>query len=97
MNPAGNEVRINDRSVTLTPVEYRLLYHLASNERRVLSYRELLTKVWGNEYREVVPLLRMHMQHLKQKLGHSIMSSSMITDVADVGYRFVGHLEKVQL
>jgi hypothetical protein len=94
MSPAGNEVRINGRSVALTAVEYKLLYHLASNEGKVISYKELLTEEWDSEYLEAIPLLRMRIQHLKQKLGYSVTSPGIIIEELDGGYRFVCQREK---
>ena len=37
--------------VALTPIEYNLLYHLATNAGRVMPHETRLAKVWGAEYR----------------------------------------------
>lgn len=95
MNPSSNEVRVNNRLVTLTSTEYSLLRRLATSGGKVVSYEELLTGVRGNALIEAVPLLRMHVQHLRQKLGYGTVSPGMITDEPGIGYRFVGHLEEV--
>src|SRR5690349_21094227 len=38
--------------VKLTPTEFKLLQQLAANAGKVLSHTDLLTRVWGPEYRD---------------------------------------------
>jgi two-component system KDP operon response regulator KdpE len=44
------EVWLDDNLVKLRPTEYRLLYHLVQNAGWVLTYDQILSKVWGYEY-----------------------------------------------
>jgi len=89
LHPTDNEGRINGLSATQTRSEYKLLDYLMTNEGRVISYEELLTEVWGNEYRDFRAFLKIHIEHLKHKLNDSIGSSRSIIDESDTGYRFV--------
>jgi len=68
----GNEVTIDGKPVKLTSTETKLLHHLVRNEGRLLTHENLLTKVWGEEYRDGRDLLRVHIQHLRQKIGDSL-------------------------
>ena len=47
-----HEVWVDDKLINLRPTEYRLLYHLVQNSGWVLSHDQILTNVWGYEYRD---------------------------------------------
>jgi DNA-binding response OmpR family regulator len=61
-------VTVNDAPVKLTPTEFNLLQQLAVNAGKVLSHTELLTKVWGPEYRDDRDYLWAYIRHLRRKL-----------------------------
>ncbi|MFC1903271.1 response regulator transcription factor [Chloroflexota bacterium] len=84
-----NEVIIDGNPVKLTSTEYKLLYHLIKNEGKLLSHENLLTKACGETYRDARDLLRVHIQHLRQKLGDSVESPSIIVTEHGMGYKFV--------
>ena len=86
---ASNEVRVNGKPVKLTSTESKLLYHLIRNEGRLLSHENMLRKVWGETYVDTRDLLRVHIQHLRQKLGDSVESPSIIVTEHGMGYKFV--------
>jgi len=86
---ASNEVRLNGKPVKLTSTESNLLHYLIRNEGRLLTHESLLTKVWGETYRDARDLLRVHIQHLRQKLGDSAESPSIIITEHGIGYKFV--------
>ncbi len=82
-------VRVEGEEVKLTPIEYGLLYHLTRNENRVLTFRTLLAKVWGREYMDETDYLKVHIQHLRRKLGDDPQNEPMIANERGVGYKFV--------
>ena len=84
-----NEIKIDGNPVKLTSTEYKLLQHLIRNEGRLLTHENLLTKVWGEEYRDTRDLLRVHIQHLRQKLGDTLDSPRIIVTEHGLGYKFV--------
>ena len=86
---ASNEVMVNEKPVKLTSTEYKLLYHLIKNEGRLLTHDNLLSKVWGGEYRDTRDLLRVHIQHLRQKLGDTTELPTMIITEHGLGYKFI--------
>ncbi len=89
---AGNEVRLDGKPIKLTSTEYKLLCHLVRNEGRLLSHENLLTKGWGERYRDARDLLRVHIQHLRQKLGDSVEAPKIIVTEHGMGYKFVKQL-----
>jgi DNA-binding response OmpR family regulator len=86
---ARNEVLLEGKPVKLTSTERKLLYHLIRNEGRILSHETLLSKVWGDNYNDARDLLRVHIQHLRQKLGDNTESPNVIVTEHGIGYKFV--------
>ena len=86
---ASREVTMAGDSIKLTPIEYGILYHLTRNEGRVLTFRTLLAKVWGREYVDEVDYLKVHIQHLRKKLGDDPANDPMVANERGVGYKFV--------
>lgn len=89
IDPNTREVFVNDKSVSLTPTEYSILYHLARNVGRVLTHQVLLSKVWGSEAVDDRHLLTVHMNHLRQKLGDTGQEPGIILTERGIGYRLV--------
>ncbi|HUV44651.1 MAG TPA: response regulator transcription factor [Dehalococcoidales bacterium] len=86
---ASNEVKIDGQPVKLTSTEMKLLRQLIRNEGRLLTHENLLAKVWGEGYQDTRDLLRVHIQHLRQKLGDNMNSPTIIVTEHGMGYKFV--------
>ncbi len=84
---SSREVRLDGQLVRLTPIEYGILYHLTRNENRVLTSRTLLAKVWGREYVDQLDYLKVHIQHLRRKLGDNPANHPMIMNERGVVYK----------
>lgn len=83
------EVWLKDEQVKLRPTEYRLLYHLVQNAGWVLTYDQILSKVWGYEYRDEPHYVRLYINYLRQKLEEDPANPKYILTERGVGYRFV--------
>jgi DNA-binding response OmpR family regulator len=70
----------------LTPIEFKILYHLARNETQVVSREQLLATVWGGETHVFDRATDKHVSSLRNKLGPY---AAYIETVSRVGYRFV--------
>jgi len=84
-----NEVLLDGKPIRLTSTERKLLYYLIRNEGRVLSHETLLAKVWGDSYIDGRDLLRVHIQHLRQKLQDDTVMPNIIVTEHGMGYKFV--------
>jgi len=84
-----NEVTLGGHPVKLTSTERKLLYYLIRNEGRILSHESLLAKVWGDTYVDARDLLRVHIQHLRQKLEDNAESPNIIVTEHGIGYKFI--------
>ena len=83
---ASRRVTVARRQVTLTPIEYSLLFELSVNAERVLSHNHLLHRVWG-PYRIGEPwLVRDVVKRLRQKLGDDASNPVYIFTAPCVGY-----------
>ncbi len=83
------EVIVRGKAQKLRPTEYRLLYHLVSNAGRLISHDNLLTKVWGREYRDDEQLLRLYITYLRQKIETDPSHPKYILNERGLGYRFL--------
>lgn len=86
---AANRVLVAGKEVVLTGTEYRLLSYLASNAGRVVTPEQILTRVWGDEYREEVHLLRVTMARLRLKLGDDGREPRYIQTRQGIGYSLI--------
>ncbi len=85
------EVWVNDELVKLRPTEYRLLYHLVQNAGWVLTHDQILTKVWGYEYRDEPHYVRLYINYLRKKIEKDPSNPEYILTERGVGYRFVDY------
>ncbi len=85
------EIRLDGELVKLRPTEYRLLYHLVMNAGWVLTYDQILSKVWGYEYRDEPHYVRLYVNYLRQKLEKDPANPKYILTERGVGYRFVDY------
>lgn len=83
------EVWVDGELVSLRPTEYRLLYHLVQNAGWVISHDQLLSKVWGYEYRDEPHYVRLYINYLRKKLEEDPSNPKYILTERGVGYRFV--------
>ncbi len=75
--------------VHLTPIQYRLLVHLAGYPNCVRTHRQLLHAVWGSSHGEDTPYLRVYMGQLRKKVESDPSQPQHLLTEAGVGYRFV--------
>ncbi len=85
------EVWVEGELVKLRPTEYRLLYHLVRNAGWVLTHDQILTKVWGYEYRDEPHYVRLYINYLRKKIEEDPSNPEYILTERGVGYRFVDY------
>ncbi|HLF71209.1 MAG TPA: response regulator transcription factor [Dehalococcoidia bacterium] len=72
--------------ISLTRTEWMLLQHLAANAGKVMLNTELLSKVWGPEYRDDLQYLRVWVSRLRSKLEPDPSSPTIIKTLQGIGY-----------
>ena len=85
------EVWVEDELIKLRPTEYRLLYHLVQNSGWVLTHDQILTKVWGYEYRDEPHYVRLYINYLRKKIEKDPANPVYILTERGIGYRFVDY------
>jgi two-component system, OmpR family, KDP operon response regulator KdpE len=73
----------------LTPIEYRLLTHLAAHPHCVLTHHQLLQSVWGPGHRDDTHYLRVYMAQLRKKIERDPAQPRHLVTETGIGYRFV--------
>jgi two-component system, OmpR family, KDP operon response regulator KdpE len=84
----NQEVTVQGQSVKLTPVEYKLLYHLVRNAGHLLPHEALLDRVWGSNYEASAEYLKVFVSRLRAKLRRPGGPEYIETERGR-GYRFV--------
>ena len=79
-------VRRDGEIVQFSRTEWLLLQHLAANAGKVVLHTELLTKVWGPEYRDDLQYLRVWVSRVRRKLGAPPGEPGRIKTFQGIGY-----------
>jgi DNA-binding response OmpR family regulator len=83
---AKRQVLVGGEPRYLTRTEWLLLSQLANNAGRLMLYEELLTRVWGPEYRDDIQILRTWLSRLRRKLQSAPDSPQLIRTIPKTGY-----------
>ena len=86
INYDTRQVCISGKPVKLTPIQYRLLCHLAKNEGRVCSATELLQHVWGPNYSDDRELLKLSVYRLRSRIEEDPSNPEIISNERGIGY-----------
>ena len=84
----NHQVTLRGEPVNLTPVEYKLLYHLVRNAGRLMPHEALLDRVWGADYGATTDHLKVYVSRLRAKL-ETPGQPHLIETERGLGYRFV--------
>jgi DNA-binding response OmpR family regulator len=82
----NRDVTVHGETKYLTRIEWLLLSQLISNAGRLMLYEELLTSVWGPEYRDDVQILRTWISRLRNKLESDPANPGIIRTIPKTGY-----------
>lgn len=79
---------VNGEEIHLRPTEYKLLHHFINHPGKLLSHENLLSRVWGPEYRDDTQLLRLYINYLRKKIEPDPANPRYIFNERGLGYRF---------
>ncbi|MGV1100033.1 response regulator [Thiovibrio sp. JS02] len=80
-------VLLAGREVQLTPTEYEILRLLVTHAGKVLTHRQLLSKIWGSSHLEQPHVLRVNISNLRRKIEPDPARPSLLLTEPGVGYR----------
>ena len=87
INKDNHKVTVYDEEVKLTPIEFDILYLLASNPGKVFSTDEIFEKVWNEKVYEANNTVMVHIRRLRGKMKEDTRENKIITTVWGVGYK----------
>jgi DNA-binding response OmpR family regulator len=79
-------VIVRGEEIRLTRIEWLLLSELTQNAGNLMLYGELLTRVWGPEYRDDVQILRTWISRLRSKIESDPNNPALIRTIPKTGY-----------
>jgi DNA-binding response OmpR family regulator len=79
-------VIIRGKETRLTRIEWLLLSELAQNAGSLMLYSDLLTRIWGPEYRDDIQILRTWISRLREKIESEPNNPRLIRTIPKTGY-----------
>ena len=77
---------INDKLLSLTPIEFDILYYLCENRGRVVPSEELFENIWKEKFYESNNTVMAHIARLREKMGEQPRKPKYIKTIWGVGY-----------
>ena len=88
LNRNTHECVYNEQKLTLTPIEFDILWILCENRGQVISSEQLFEQVWKEKYyKNSNNTVMVHIRHLREKMSGPTGKSDFIKTVWGVGYR----------
>ncbi len=82
-----HECFLYDNPLTLTPIEFDILWLLASNRGKVISSEELFEKIWGEKFLDSNNTVMVHIRRIREKMNEPSRNPKFIKTVWGVGYK----------
>lgn len=77
---------LNEDELSLTPIEFSILWYLCEHRGSVISSEELFTAVWGEAYLDSNNTVMTHIARLREKMKEPPRKPKFIKTVWGVGY-----------
>ena len=87
INRGTHECWLYDKELTLTPIEFDILWMLCENRGQVISAERLFETVWGEKYLDRNNTVMVHIRRLREKMGEPSRNPRFIKTVWGVGYK----------
>lgn len=89
INLGSRKIYLKGEEISFTKLEFDIIYYLASNQNRVITYKELYEAVWHRKYLCDDMNIMAHIHRIRQKLESDPKHPEIIQNVYGIGYRFV--------
>lgn len=83
---SSHRCTLNQKEITLTPIEFSILWYLCEHQGNVVSSEELFEAVWGEKYLDSNNTVMAHIARLREKLQEPPRKPRFIKTVWGVGY-----------
>ncbi len=89
INKHSYTTTLYDKEISLTPIEFEILYLLASHANTALRSEKIFEEIWGEKYYEASNnTIMVHIRHLRKKLEDNSKNPKFIKTIWGVGYKF---------
>ncbi|MFZ7101739.1 MAG: response regulator transcription factor [Peptococcaceae bacterium] len=85
---SGCQVKVNNKPINLSALEFKILAFLAQNPDRVISKKELFAKIWGAVVCEDTRTVLVHISNLRKKIEEDAANPRYIHNIWGLGYKF---------
>jgi two-component system phosphate regulon response regulator PhoB len=85
LNPKSHRVKIENKTITLGPTEFKLLHFFMKNKNHVYSRNQILDRIWGNKSEIDDRTVDVHIKRLRGALKPSGYDK-LIQTVRSAGY-----------
>ncbi|MCM1184074.1 MAG: VanR-ABDEGLN family response regulator transcription factor [Roseburia sp.] len=86
MERDSHKCSLNGKALTLTPIEFRILWYLCERQGSVVSSEELFEAVWGEQYLDNNNTVMAHIARLREKLHEPPRKPKLVKTIWGVGY-----------
>lgn len=86
INKDAHKCRLYDKELSLTPIEFSILWYLCEHRGKVVPSEELFEAVWGEKYLDNNNTVMAHIGRLREKLKEPAKKPKFIKTVWGVGY-----------
>ena len=87
INRSTHECLLYDEPLSLTPIEFDILWMLCENRGQVISAERLFESVWGEKYLDRNNTVMVHIRRLREKMHEPSRNPRFIKTVWGVGYK----------
>ena len=87
LNDETKEVRIDGETVTMTPLEFKILALLMKNPGRVFSAEEIYERVWQEPAYSVENTVMVHIRRIREKIEINPKQPKYLKVVWGIGYK----------
>lgn len=82
-------VLFENKAITLSPTQFAILAILVRRANKIVTHKQLLKEVWGDNHTEDMDYLRIFIYQLRHKLEQNPTSPKYIKTEPGIGYRLV--------
>ena len=86
ISKSSHKCTLNSRELTLTPIEFSILWHLCEHRGNVVSSEELFEAVWGEQYLDSNNTVMTHIARIREKMNEPPRRPKYVKTVWGVGY-----------
>lgn len=87
LNKKTKEVKVNDKSIKLTPIEFKILQLLMENPDVIFSIEEIYEKVWNEPFINSENTVAVHIRRIREKIEVNPKEPMYLKVVWGIGYK----------